>query len=183
MSRVQPPSVASLHPRRRGSSRRFGIRRATWRVPRNPGRPQHSGRDLVMVGQSARPLAPRHRGGHWRTSRAPGARSIRGLFARACRRTCGAPGKIVPAPLRHIFFSDDGSTAVEVALKMAVQFWSNCGHPEKRRIVALEHAYHGDTVGAMSVSDDSPFTAAFDSSAGTRAANAFRVSARIAPWA
>src|ERR1700676_1846273 len=70
-------------------------------------------------------------------------------------------GKIVPAPLRHIFFSDDGSTAVEVALKMAVQYWSNCRRPKKRSIVALEHAYHGDTVGAMSVSDDSPFTAAF----------------------
>jgi adenosylmethionine---8-amino-7-oxononanoate aminotransferase len=70
-------------------------------------------------------------------------------------------GKIVPAQLRHIFFSDDGSTAVEVALKMAVQYWSNCGRPEKRRVVALEHAYHGDTVGGMSVSDDSPFTAAF----------------------
>jgi len=72
-------------------------------------------------------------------------------------------GKIVPAPLRHIFFSDDGSTAVEVALKLAVQFWRNGGRPEKCRIVALENAYHGDTVGAMSVSDDSPFTAAFES--------------------
>jgi adenosylmethionine---8-amino-7-oxononanoate aminotransferase len=72
-------------------------------------------------------------------------------------------GKIVPAPLRHVFFSDDGSTAVEVALKLAVQYWKNCGRPEKNRIVALEHAYHGDTVGAMSVSADSPFTAAFNS--------------------
>jgi adenosylmethionine-8-amino-7-oxononanoate aminotransferase len=72
-------------------------------------------------------------------------------------------GKIVPAPLRHIFFSDDGSTAVEVALKLAVQYWRNCGQPGKCRIVALENAYHGDTFGAMSVSDDSPFTAAFDS--------------------
>jgi adenosylmethionine---8-amino-7-oxononanoate aminotransferase len=72
-------------------------------------------------------------------------------------------GRIVPAPLRRIFFSDDGSTAVEVALKLAVQYWSNSGHPEKRRIVALENAYHGDTVGAMSVSDDSPFTSAFES--------------------
>lgn len=70
--------------------------------------------------------------------------------------------KVIPPPLRHVFFSDDGSTAVEVALKLALQYWRNCGRPEKRRIVALEHAYHGDTVGAMSVSDDSPFTAAFE---------------------
>ena len=72
-------------------------------------------------------------------------------------------GKIVPAPLRHVFFSDDGSTAVEIALKMSVQYWRNLGRPEKCRIVALENAYHGDTAGAMSVSDNSPFTAAFDS--------------------
>jgi adenosylmethionine-8-amino-7-oxononanoate aminotransferase len=72
-------------------------------------------------------------------------------------------GKIVPAPLRHVFFSDDGSTAVEVALKLALQYWKNSGRPRKQTIVALENAYHGDTVGAMSVSDDSPFTAAFDS--------------------
>lgn len=70
--------------------------------------------------------------------------------------------KVVPPPLRHVFFSDDGSTAVEVALKLALQYWRNSGHPEKRRVVALEHAYHGDTLGAMSVSDDSPFTAAFE---------------------
>ncbi len=70
--------------------------------------------------------------------------------------------KIVPGPLRHVFFSDDGSTAVEVALKLAVQYWKNSGRGQKCRIVALEHAYHGDTFGAMSVSDDSPFTAAFE---------------------
>ena len=72
-------------------------------------------------------------------------------------------GRVVPPALRHVFFSDDGSTAVEVALKLAVQFWKNCGRPQKQKIVALENAYHGDTVGAMSVSDDSPFTSAFDS--------------------
>jgi adenosylmethionine-8-amino-7-oxononanoate aminotransferase len=68
---------------------------------------------------------------------------------------------VVPSALTRIFFSDDGSTAVEVALKMAIQYWHNRGRPEKREIVALEHAYHGDTSGAMAVSDDSAFTAPF----------------------
>nr|MDP9148304.1 aminotransferase class III-fold pyridoxal phosphate-dependent enzyme [Acidobacteriota bacterium] len=63
-----------------------------------------------------------------------------------------------PAPLTHLFFSDDGSTAVEVALKIAVQHFSNRGRREKCEIVALANGYHGDTAGAMSVSDDSPFT-------------------------
>ncbi|HXJ16124.1 MAG TPA: adenosylmethionine--8-amino-7-oxononanoate transaminase [Candidatus Polarisedimenticolia bacterium] len=69
--------------------------------------------------------------------------------------------KVVPRELEHIFFSDDGSTAVEVALKMALQYWKNLGRPQKRGIVALEHAYHGDTVGAMSLGAESPFTDAF----------------------
>jgi adenosylmethionine---8-amino-7-oxononanoate aminotransferase len=63
--------------------------------------------------------------------------------------------------LTHLFFSDDGSTAVEVALKIAVQHFSNQGCAEKGEIVALEHGYHGDTAGAMSVSGDSPFTEPF----------------------
>jgi len=71
--------------------------------------------------------------------------------------------KYLPAQLQHIFFSDDGSTAVEVAIKMAVQYWKNIGRPEKKSMVALEHAYHGDTVGAMSVGDDSGFTESFQS--------------------
>jgi adenosylmethionine-8-amino-7-oxononanoate aminotransferase len=69
--------------------------------------------------------------------------------------------KVLPQELKHIFFSDDGSTAVEVALKMAVQYWKNVGRPEKRSLVALEHAYHGDTVGAMSVGAESAFTDPF----------------------
>jgi adenosylmethionine---8-amino-7-oxononanoate aminotransferase len=67
---------------------------------------------------------------------------------------------IAPA-LTHLFFSDDGSTAVEVALKLAVQHFGNKGQSRKCEIVALEHGYHGDTAGAMSVSDDSPFTDPF----------------------
>jgi adenosylmethionine-8-amino-7-oxononanoate aminotransferase len=70
---------------------------------------------------------------------------------------------VVPQGLNHIFFSDDGSTAVEVALKIAVQYWQNVGQPKKKSIVALEHAYHGDTAGAMSVGDESAFTEAFRS--------------------
>jgi adenosylmethionine---8-amino-7-oxononanoate aminotransferase len=70
--------------------------------------------------------------------------------------------KILPANLEHVFYSDDGSTAVEVALKIAVQYWHNRGLSRKNRIVALDHAYHGDTCGAMSVSADSVFTAAFE---------------------
>ncbi len=71
--------------------------------------------------------------------------------------------KWLPRELTHMFFSDDGSTAVEVALKMAVQYFQNLSRPEKTEIVALAHGYHGDTAGAMSVSDESPFTQPFDS--------------------
>jgi adenosylmethionine-8-amino-7-oxononanoate aminotransferase len=69
--------------------------------------------------------------------------------------------QVTPSGLSHIFFSDNGSTAVEVALKMALQHWRNRGKPERNKIVALEHAYHGDTVGAMAVSEASAFTDAF----------------------
>ena len=71
--------------------------------------------------------------------------------------------KWAPAELTHMFLSDDGSTAVEVALKLAVQHFQNVGRPEKHEIVALADGYHGDTAGAMSVSDASPFTAPFES--------------------
>jgi adenosylmethionine-8-amino-7-oxononanoate aminotransferase len=56
-------------------------------------------------------------------------------------------------PLSRVFFGDSGSTAVEVALKMALQYWVNGGQPLKTRFACLEHAYHGDTFGAMGVSD------------------------------
>lgn len=70
--------------------------------------------------------------------------------------------KVLPQNLTRIFYSDNGSTAVEVALKMAYQFWRNRGE-ERKTFVALTNAYHGDTFGAMSASDDSSFTAPFKS--------------------
>lgn len=61
-----------------------------------------------------------------------------------------------------VFFSDNGSTAVEVALKMALQYWHNTGKP-RQKILAFEGAYHGDTFGAMSVGARSSFTEPFNS--------------------
>lgn len=58
---------------------------------------------------------------------------------------------VVPPGLRHVFFSDSGSTAVEAALKIAIQFWRENGRPQKSRFVALKNAYHGDTLGSVSV--------------------------------
>ena len=57
----------------------------------------------------------------------------------------------------RVFFSENGASAVEVALKMAVQYWANRGRPARNRIAALELAYHGDTLGAVSVGGEGPF--------------------------
>jgi len=65
--------------------------------------------------------------------------------------------------LTRSFFSDDGSTAVEVALKMSIQSRVNQGNKKRNQIIALEHAYHGDTLGAMSVGERSVWTAPFNS--------------------
>ena len=68
---------------------------------------------------------------------------------------------LLPKGLTRVFYSDNGSTAVEVAVKLACQYWENNGQPQRHVMLALEHAYHGDTVGSMSVSATSVFTAAF----------------------
>jgi adenosylmethionine-8-amino-7-oxononanoate aminotransferase len=68
---------------------------------------------------------------------------------------------IAPPGLSHVFYSDSGSTAVEVALKMALGFWRYQNKP-RSRILALEHAYHGDTIGAMSAGARGVFNAAYE---------------------
>jgi adenosylmethionine-8-amino-7-oxononanoate aminotransferase len=66
-----------------------------------------------------------------------------------------------PAGLSRVFYSDDGSTAVEVALKIAYQGWVQQGQPQRTVFVALEGGYHGDTFGAMAAGDPEPFFAAY----------------------
>jgi adenosylmethionine---8-amino-7-oxononanoate aminotransferase len=65
------------------------------------------------------------------------------LAARLCAKA--------PAGLSRVFFADNGSAAVEVALKMSFQYWQQCGQPTKTRFVSLSEAYHGETLGALSV--------------------------------
>jgi len=60
---------------------------------------------------------------------------------------------LLPGDLTRVFFADSGSVSVEVAMKMAIQYWINKGLPDHKKFVCFEHGYHGDTMGAMSVCD------------------------------
>jgi len=68
---------------------------------------------------------------------------------------------LAPDSLERVFFSDNGSTAVEVALKLAFQYWQIRGRPEKRLFLSLDNAYHGDTIGAVSVGGIEEFHSIF----------------------
>src|SRR6201987_3315652 len=76
-----------------------------------------------------------------------------GLVHEQAVTLAGRLAELLPGDLDHVFFSDSGSVAVEVAMKMAVQFWLNQGVRGRTKFVAFRGAYHGDTTGAMAVSD------------------------------
>lgn len=65
---------------------------------------------------------------------------------------------LTPAGLERVFYTDNGSTGIEVALKMSFHYWRNCGRSAKQRFVTLTNSYHGETVAAMSVGDVALFT-------------------------
>ena len=68
---------------------------------------------------------------------------------------------LAPRGLTRVFYSDSGSTSVEVALKMALGFWRNTGRP-RHRIAVIEGGYHGDTIGTMSVGERGVFNVAYE---------------------
>ena len=70
---------------------------------------------------------------------------------------------LTPVGLKKVFYSDNGSTAVEIALKMAYQYWQHKGEPQRKLFVHFDKAYHGDTIGAMSVGGIDSFHTTFDS--------------------
>ncbi len=71
--------------------------------------------------------------------------------------------ELTPVGLNKVFYSDNGSTAVEIALKMVYQYWQHKGEPQRKLFVHFDNAYHGDTIGAMSVGGIDSFHATFDS--------------------
>lgn len=69
--------------------------------------------------------------------------------------------KILPTSFSKVFYSDNGSTATEISIKMAIQYWSNNGNNKRNKILAFHNSYHGDTFGAMSISERGIYTLAF----------------------
>lgn len=76
-----------------------------------------------------------------------------GVHHEPALRLASRLAKLLPGDLNHVFFCDSGSVSVEVALKMAVQYWLNRGVTGRAKFLSFRHAYHGDTTGAMSVCD------------------------------
>ncbi|MEO8855056.1 MAG: adenosylmethionine--8-amino-7-oxononanoate transaminase [Ginsengibacter sp.] len=69
---------------------------------------------------------------------------------------------VLPGDFSKVFYSDDGSTAIEVSIKLCLQYWKNKGDTKRIKILAFHNSYHGDTFGAMSVSERGIYTSAFE---------------------
>jgi adenosylmethionine-8-amino-7-oxononanoate aminotransferase len=76
-----------------------------------------------------------------------------GLVHEPALRLAARLAALLPGDLERVFFTESGSVAVEVALKMAIQYWRNKGRPQKQRIVYFRHGYHGDTFATMALCD------------------------------
>ncbi|MDP1613451.1 MAG: adenosylmethionine--8-amino-7-oxononanoate transaminase [Sulfuritalea sp.] len=76
-----------------------------------------------------------------------------GLVHEPAARLAQRLAALLPGDLERVFFTESGSVAVEVALKMAIQYWRNKGQAEKRRVVYFRHGYHGDTFATMALCD------------------------------
>jgi adenosylmethionine-8-amino-7-oxononanoate aminotransferase len=77
--------------------------------------------------------------------------ALAGITHEPAARLAEALVQAAPSGLERVFFSDDGSTSVEVAIKLALQYWAQAGRPERRRFVALDGAFHGETLGATAL--------------------------------
>ncbi len=84
-----------------------------------------------------------------------------GFTHESAANLAAALARVLPGDLGRVFFSDDGSTSVEVALKIAYQYWINRGEPRRRLLIGFDGGYHGDTLGAMSVGRGSQMFGAF----------------------
>jgi len=76
-----------------------------------------------------------------------------GLTHKPAARLAARLLELAPEGMQHVFFADSGSVSVEVAIKMALQYWQSQGERKKTRLLTLRHGYHGDTFGAMAVCD------------------------------
>lgn len=88
--------------------------------------------------------------------------SLAGITHEPAARLAAELVAMTPAGLTRVFFSDDGSTAVEVAVKLAVQYWRQSGHPNRYRFVALDGAFHGETLAPTALSGVQEFRRPFD---------------------
>src|SRR5450755_3125266 len=105
-----------------------------------------SRRDQLVVGQPVRPRTSRDQ----RRARRP-ARQARACDAGRLHPSAG--GRAFRAPVGHCFYASDGASAVEIALKMSFHYWRNAGRASKTNFVGVAHGYHGETAGALSVTD------------------------------